>query len=342
MAYRTIGLSTLAATALSALMLSSAFAGGINDPSRDAFYKTFPGKTIAYVPVAMGFDLTEGWAAGLKARADAHGMKFEVRDPNWSTAAGAQALTTLIGEKPDVLVVHNPDVQSYARLLKKAQTAGIYVIQINMESAFATDAYIGADWVGMGEQAANTMVEQCGKNSGKSGKIAIVQGVLTAATSAYQIKGVDDVLSKHPEIKVVSNQAADWDASKAHSITATVLQQNPDLCGIIGFWDGMDVGTGAAVREAGKTGQVYVVTSGGGSKSACDNINNGTFSEVISYDVPGQARDMNDMISSLLQTKAKPGSEHVHLYTPLKVITKANMKSDSCWTLDDMKSVANK
>ena len=41
-------------------------------------------------------------------------MTFEIRDPNWSTDAGAQAITSLIAEKPDVMVIHNPDVQSYA------------------------------------------------------------------------------------------------------------------------------------------------------------------------------------------------------------------------------------
>ncbi len=63
-------------------------------------------------------------------------MTFDVRDPNWSTDAGAQAITSLISEKPDVIVVHNPDVQSYARLLKQAEEAGIYVVQVNMRSSY--------------------------------------------------------------------------------------------------------------------------------------------------------------------------------------------------------------
>ena len=49
-------------------------------------------------------------------------------------------------------MVHNPDVQSYARLLKKAEEAGIYVVQVNMRSSYSTDVFVGADYVGMGEQ----------------------------------------------------------------------------------------------------------------------------------------------------------------------------------------------
>src|SRR4029077_18572921 len=52
------------------------------------------------------------------------GYTFEIRDPNWSTDAGTKALTAAIAEKPDLLIIHNPDIQSYARLLKRAQDDG--------------------------------------------------------------------------------------------------------------------------------------------------------------------------------------------------------------------------
>ena len=325
---------TAAAAALVALVGASACAEGIEDPNRAAYYEAFKGKTIAFVPAAMGIDLTEGWAKIMKREADKLGMTFEVRDANWSTDTGAQAITSLINEKPDVIVVHNPDVQSYARLLMKAQKAGIKVIQINMESAYRTDAYIGADWIEMGERQAQEAVDQCG--TGTSGKIQIVQGILTAAASAYTMKGIDNVLSQHPEIKVVSNQAADWDATKARNVTATVLQQHPDLCASIGFWDVMDTGTAAALKEAGKADQVYLITSGGGAQMVCDNVRAGLFDYEISYDVPTQGSDLNLMIRALIQESADAGEEKVTLYSPLKVISKDTVDHVACWTLDGL------
>ena len=314
-----------------------AFAGvaraqGIEDPSRVPYYETFKGKKVAFVPVAMGFDLTEGWAALMRGQANRLGYTFEVRDPNFSTDAGAQAISQLITEKPDVIVVHNPDVQSYARLLKKAQEAGIYIVQINMKSAYPTEYFVGADYVDLGVKAADMIVQKCGAGSNKSGKVAIIQGVLTAAASAYQMAGISSVFSKHPEIKIVSNQAADWDSSKARAITQTVIQQNPDLCGAIGFWDIMDVGTGAAIREAGKQDQVFLVTSGGGEQQACDNIRNGVFGAEMSYDVPGQAHDMNAAIQTLLENKPKPGTMKTIIYTQLNILTKDNVGPGACWT----------
>src|SRR6185437_15256111 len=157
------------------------------------------GKTIAFVPVTMGIDLTEGWAAVMKQQADRLGMKFEIRDPHFSADAGAQALTSLISEKPDVIVVHNPDVQSYARLLKKAEEAGIYVVQVNMRSSYSTDVFVGADYVGMGEKIGQRLVDKCSPANGGSGKVAITQGVLTAAASVYQMQGINNVLSQHSD-----------------------------------------------------------------------------------------------------------------------------------------------
>jgi ribose transport system substrate-binding protein len=320
----------LLATAVT-LYASTSFAQGIDDATRAPYYEAFEGKRVAYVPAAMGFDLTEGWAAGLKSALEPLGMTFDIRDPNWSTDAGAQAITSLISEKPDVIVVHNPDVQSYARLLRRAEEAGIYVVQVNMRSSYSTDAFIGADYVGMGEQIGERLVEVCSPANGGSGKVAITQGVLTAAASAYQMQGIENVLSQHDDIQIVSNQAADWDATKAKNIASTVIQQHPDLCAITGFWDVMDVGTAAAIKESGK--DVYLLTQGGGNQMACDGLANGTYSEVVVYNVPGQARDMATMIKHLVQQGQPAGTTKTTLFTQLEFVTKDNMTPASCWSL---------
>nr|WP_223228141.1 sugar ABC transporter substrate-binding protein [Lutimaribacter pacificus] len=283
----------------------------------------------------MGFDLSQAWSHQLETQANELGYGYEVRDPNWSTDAGAQALTQLISEKPDVIVVQNPDIQSYARLLKQAERAGIYVLQINMKSAYLTEGYVGSDYNRLGEMAAERIVEQCGEGSGKSGKVSIVQGVLTGGASVYQIEGVSRVFAEHPEIEVVSNQAADWDASKAKAITQTVLQQHPDLCGVIGFWDGMDTGSAAAIKEAGKTDDVYIITSGGGATSACDAVSGDVFDALINYDAMGQGRDLNTMVKTLLQLKPEAGSVKILQYSPLTVLTKDSLQANSCWSLPE-------
>lgn len=338
MNFRTIAgvFITLALILIGGIYLSYgkiAVASGMEDPTRAEYLRTFKGKRVAFLPMTLGADVALAWGSQLKRQADELGYELIIRDPNRSTEVGSQALVQLIADKPDVIVLQSPDVQSYARLLKRAEAAGIYTIQINMKSTYVTDGFVGIDYYGLGAKAAELVVRQCGKGSGRSGKVSIVQGVLTGGASVYQIRGITDILSRHPEIMIVSNQPGDWDASKANALTRTALQQHPDLCAVIGFWDGMDRGIGAAVRMAGKTGEVFVVTSGGGEESACDSIENGTFSAYLSMDAMGQGRDLNNMIKMLLQSGAKPGTMKIMNYSPMTVLDRNNVKPGSCWAL---------
>jgi ribose transport system substrate-binding protein len=66
-------------------------------------------------------------------------------------------------------------------------------------------------------------------------------------------------------------------------------------------------------------------------------VENGTFNEVISYDVEGQGRDLNNAIKVLLQSPEAAGAQKFALYTPNKIISKETMSPTSCWDLDLLK-----
>jgi ABC-type sugar transport system substrate-binding protein len=285
----------------------------------------------------MGFDLTQGWMAAVQRNADRLGYQLIIRDPNWSVDAGAQALEQLIIEKPDIIIFHNNDMQAYAKLVQRAMAAGINVIQVNLKTPVNADYFVGADLYDQGYQQLEETAKLCGADT--SGKIALIQGPVTSPPSQIGLAGIMDALKKHPNLTVVSTQAADWDASKAHSIASTVLKQHSDLCAIIGFWDNQDIGAAAAIREAGQTGKVHLITAGGGNvESACKNIENGSYSAYIKADTRLQAYQLSMAIEALLQTKPEPGSKPVGLYTPIDIITKDNLSPSSCWTVDQIKN----
>src|SRR3546814_5955059 len=107
-------------------------------------------------------------------------------------------------------------------------------------------------------------------------------------------------------IKVVARQSTgNYESAKAKSITQVVLQQNPDLCAVLGVWDNTDVGTAAAIKEADKTGKVFVSTSGGGGEVACKGLEQGWWDHYVSYDVPGQGRDLTALISAAFQAEQR-------------------------------------
>jgi ribose transport system substrate-binding protein len=334
-------LSILLTGAALALAVSAAPVKAADDPSPAIYAEAMKGKRVMLVPMAMGFDLAQGWAAILKREVDAFGGVFETRDPNWSVEAGAQAITEAISSdaKPDVLIVMSPDLNSYSKLMKKAQAAGIYVILVDNPANFKADAYVGGDWTQLGRLEAEAVIKGCGPNSSK--KIGLVQGDQVNATSLYQYAGIMEVLGKNPDFKVVAKPDSNWDATTSRNVTATMLQQNPDICGIIDFWDGDATGAAAAIREAKLQDKVFLVTTGGGEKTAdCDKIADGTYGAVVMTDLAQETHNMVAIIKYLLQSGQAPGTASPFIYTLMKATTKENLRPDSCWDLKALQAEA--
>jgi len=300
---------------------------------RSSFDKALQGKTVAFLPIALGVPLMDEWTRVVKEEAEWRGMKFVVRDPNNNPAAMQQALSALVDQKPDVLIVQNPSVTLLMKDLKRAEQQGTHVIQINMSSNYKSSAFVGADWHEVGKILATDVVKQCGTGSGKSGKVQIVQGELAAAASVDQVGGIMEVLNKDPAIKVVSNQAANWDANTALNITATVIQQHPDLCASVGFWGIMESGAAQAIRNAGKIDDVKVYASGEGSQLDCDQVNQGNFFKFLSYKATEQGHDLFMAAQMLLESGEKPGTRNLEFYTQPLWIDKANANGGNCYAL---------
>src|SRR5215510_7437597 len=215
-------LTAVAAVMVGALALS-AVAKADDDPGPAAYQQALKGKRVVLVPMAMGFDLSQGWAAYLKREVEAWGGTFETRDPNWDAAAGAQAITDLISSdpKPNVLVVHSPDLNSYSKLLKKAQKEGIYVVLVDNPMNYPADAFVGSDWDRLGQLEAEAAVKGCGENSSK--KIGLVQGDDANSSSLYQYAGIMKVLGKYPDFQIVAKPYSNWDATTSRNVTTTML-----------------------------------------------------------------------------------------------------------------------
>lgn len=323
--------SVFRGAALGALAGVVALLGASGEARADS---SIAGKKVIFVPISMGISLTEGWARRMRQHADLHGYTIEVRDAAFNTSVMSELLAKAISDKPDVLVVHNPTVQLLARQIRQAESEGIKVLQINLQSNQPSAAFVGANWTRIGREIAEDIVKECGAGSGKSGKVAIIPGQLTAADSVIMNEAAFKVFEEHKEIQVVSNQASDWEPEKARQITATVLQQHPDLCAVFGHWDVHTMGAGNAVKDAGKSDDVLVYSTGGGDDVACKAVEEKIQHRIWSYDADGQGRDAGTIINLLLQGATTADGSMMIAESPLKII-KAGDEYDAslCWTM---------
>lgn len=330
-------MGAIAMTAAGAALAAPALASEFDDGSTVKYYETFKGKKVALIVISSGMDIAQGIAAGIERQSKDLGFELTVRDYNWNNDQGAQLISQVISEKPDVLVVQNLDMQAYASLLKRAQKEGIKTIQVQVKATANTDAFVGVDWYQLAYKNISKLASVCSTSAGKNGKIAILQGTPNNPTNFVGMKAIKDVLAEHPDIKVVSDAAADWDASKAHGVVGTVLKQNPDLCGYMGLWDGQDAGMVAAVAEAGLKGKVFVVSSGSGERSTCSKIADGSFDNYVAYNLPEVTRRLGVAISVALQQPAKAAQQPYADYVATRELQPSTYQPSQCWTVDEIK-----
>lgn len=327
---RLAGPFALAVAGLVGLSTLSAGAADGAAELKDLYAKAVYGKTIAFLPMTLGAPLMDTWEYVIRTEAERSNMKYSVKDPAWNSTALVQAFEGAIADKPDVIVVQNPNVQLLVKQIKQAQEAGIYVIQLSMMSNTLSDGYVGGDWIGQAEATGKEIVKDCGTGSGKSGKVVILQGELTAAQNVYMTNGLMAEFAKDPAIKVVSSQATNWDATKAYDITTAVLQQHPDVCAIFGPYDIMTIGGAQAVKKAGLTGKVIVYSNGGGYKEGCDAVRAGLIDKYMNWEAWNQGREVVVMAKNLLMAGEKPGSHSVASFSSFFWVTKDNIDSAHC------------
>lgn len=302
-----------------------------DNPGPEAYRSALEGRRVVLVPMTMGFDLAQGWNYFIGEEVKQFGGIWETRDPNWSVDAGAQAITDLIAsaDKPDVLIVQSPDLNSYSRLYRRAQEAGIFVIQLDNPSNYASDVFAGSDWKILGELETQAVIDHCGEDSSR--KIGVIQGDQVNSSSVDQWAGVQAVLERNPGWEVVGTGDSNWDPTTARNVAATILQQNPDICGIVDFWDATAQGTAAAVRDAGLEGEVFIATTGSGETIDCKLLENGTFGAVVMSELPRQSQDVVAAIKLLLQSGAAPGDASMYLYTAERARTADDLTPGTCW-----------
>lgn len=307
------GFTALALAGMVAGFAGTAHAANPRQKLFSDFTAATKGKTIAWVPVWLGV-LESEWTRVMKSSFEDHGIKFIVRDPNFKSDVQLQAVSTLINQKPDILIVQNPTTTLLARELKRAMASGIKVIQVNMASNTLTDAYVGADVPRIGTMLAEQAIKTCGGGKG-SGKVAILQGEATAAYSLDMTNAATKTLKTDPSIKIVSSQPVDWDANKASEVTTNVLQQHPDLCAIISVWGPMTAGAAQAVKNAGLEGKVKIYVASDGQSADCDLLDQGLYTKLLSYTANRQAEQIVAAALALLQDKRPAGSTRYAFYT---------------------------
>ncbi|MFP4511175.1 MAG: substrate-binding domain-containing protein [Spirochaetaceae bacterium] len=249
---RTTVLASLLIIAVAAII--TAVAARRLTPAEDSAYD------IVVVVKAMSPEM-EFWRivrAGIDTAAVEFGIEPRVTGP-WlerDIADQIRILNDVIDDRPDGIILAASDYEALAPVASRAVEAGIVLVTI--DSAVAGDAatsFIATDNRRAGERAGEAMAAVLPPGS----SFAIVSHIEEVATSIDRERGALRALGQAGNYNFLGTSFSENTLEIAYDHTVRLLQDNPDLGGIIGLNETSTLGIARAVRDAGRTADVRVV-----------------------------------------------------------------------------------
>ena len=175
----------------------------------------------------------------------------------------------LAEESPNGLILAPSDSQELSLVVDQAAAKDIPVIAI--DTPIESDnllTFVSFDDFAAGKAMGEWVVEQLGG----TGNVLIIQGAQNNANAVKRHEGFLAGLDS-PDIKILASQSANWLKAEAQELTATWLEEYPEIDAIIAANDPMALGAIAAIEEAGR--EDIIVTGFNGSAAGFEAIKSG-------------------------------------------------------------------
>jgi erythritol transport system substrate-binding protein len=154
------------------------------------------------------------------------------------------------------IILDNAGVDASIAAVRKAANAGVPCFLIDREIN-ATGIAV-AQIVSNNYQGATLGAQEFARLMGEQGNYFELIGRESDSNAAIRSRGFQDILSKYPDLKLVSRQSANWSQTEAFQKVETMLQAHGNVQGIIAGNDTMALGAAAALKAAGRN-EVIVV-----------------------------------------------------------------------------------
>lgn len=211
-----------------------------------------------FLPKGLDNPYWDNCRKGMEAKAEELGVNAEFIGPEKSDATlQVGVIESVIARNPAAIAISPNDPATVNELIDKATDQGIKVITWDADAPDSERIlYIGTDNYNAGATAAETL----SKVLGGEGKVAILNGALTALNAQQRTQGFKDWMAKNaPGIEIVDDQPTNDDANTSASVAEAILQAHPDLAAFYGVTGNGVPGAGVAVKGANKCGEVHIV-----------------------------------------------------------------------------------
>lgn len=163
-------------------------------------------------------------------------------------ASQIPAIQAAISKGANALIVSATDPTALCPTLKSAMSRGITVVTYDSDAPTCRSMFINQASTA---QIGTSEVDVLAKEIGETGQIAIVSAAASATNQNAWIGYMKTELKKYPKMQLVSTVYGNDDPTTATQVTQGLLQQYPNLKGIISPTT-VGIGAAAAVLDTAK------------------------------------------------------------------------------------------
>jgi ribose transport system substrate-binding protein len=225
-----------------------------------------PGKPrIALVMKSLANEFFLTMENGARAHQQQHATEYDllangIKD-ELDVSKQIDLVEQMMAQKVEALVIAPADSKALVAVCRKAQMAGIIVINIDnkfddavLAQAQARFPFVGPD----NRKGARQVGEHLARQLKAGDKVALIEGAPNAFNGLQRKLGFEDAM-KAAGLVIISSQSGYWETDKANQVAAALLTEHPEVRAILCANDSMALGAVAALRAAGKLDQVKVV-----------------------------------------------------------------------------------
>ncbi|MBP8718109.1 MAG: D-ribose ABC transporter substrate-binding protein [Candidatus Atribacteria bacterium] len=175
---------------------------------------------------------------------------------------------TVIAQGVAAIILDNAGADATVAAVQKAKDAGIGCFLVDRE--ITKEGVAVSQIISNNYQGATILAEYFAELMNEEGKYVELTGKDTDTNAHIRSQGYHDVLDQIPGMEMVAQQTANWSQTEGYSVMETILQQHPDIKGVICGNDTMALGAQAALLTAGRDDVICVGFDG--SDDAIESI----------------------------------------------------------------------
>jgi inositol transport system substrate-binding protein len=245
-------------------------------------------------------------------------FEFMYSDAQNDSAKQMNQIENFITQGVDAIIFTPVDTVAAVDILARVNDAGIPIIVSNQtfDGVEEATAYVGSESI---ESGLLQMGEVAKLLDGK-GNIAIMHGQMGHEAEIKRTEGNKEIIEKHPEMKVVLEDTAEWNREKGLTLMENWLNSGKKIDAVVANNDEMAIGAIMALEAAGKRDEV-TVAGVDATPDALEHMQAGKLDVTVFQDATGQG-----VGSIQTAVKAANGESVEDVIVPYQLVTPENVE----------------